>query len=334
MDWKNINTGIAELDTKYEVSSTGLVRSIDRYIKYSSGVTRFHKGRILVQSPDKDGYLRVGLHAQKTNKNFGVHRLVAQAFIKNDNPETKVCVNHKDENKSNNVYTNLEWCTTYYNNHYGVRAINQRIHSGNPCIIINPKTGSTKYFLTFAEASIFLKVSSSIITGYLKGKQCSIANYILIPGYSIRSTQNVLGKLKNYYSSYSRGIIYYNTRNKANYYFSSLDSASKFTGIIKTSISKQAIKGYSTGKIDYAFRKATVYETNNLIDCARLPDRYWIPATIKPIIHTTKIRCLETNEVYNSCSDAARALGTDPSAVSKVCRKLQGHTHGYHLEYA
>ena len=30
-------------------------------------------------------------------------------------------MNHKDENKQNNVVSNLEWCTHEYNNRYGTR---------------------------------------------------------------------------------------------------------------------------------------------------------------------------------------------------------------------
>lgn len=60
------------------------------------------------------GYLAVGLEdtriggkrRQVINK---IHRLVATHFI--PNPTNKPVVNHKDGNKLNNNYTNLEWAT-------------------------------------------------------------------------------------------------------------------------------------------------------------------------------------------------------------------------------
>ena len=88
----------------YQVSNLGRVRS---------------ERKILKGTPDKDGYLRVALCKNGTRKYFGIHRLVATAFIYNTN--NYPCVNHKDENKTNNRAKNLEWCTIAYNNCYGDR---------------------------------------------------------------------------------------------------------------------------------------------------------------------------------------------------------------------
>lgn len=93
----------------YEVSSQGRVRN--------------HKtGKIL--SPCIQRYCTVMLCRNGHNKRITVHRLVATAFI--PNPNKLPCVNHKDENPTNNHIENLEWCTHSYNSNYGT-AIRRRV---------------------------------------------------------------------------------------------------------------------------------------------------------------------------------------------------------------
>ena len=92
----------------YEVSNWGGVKSL-----------KFGKEKILKPQKDKDGYLQVTLCKNNIKKVYKVHRLVAEAFL--DNPNNYKEVNHKDENKTNNVVTNLEWCDRKYNQNYGTR---------------------------------------------------------------------------------------------------------------------------------------------------------------------------------------------------------------------
>lgn len=66
----------------------------------------------------KNGYMRVYMRQTSTNKRVDkyIHRLVAEYFI--SNPHNKPCVNHKDCNRSNNNFANLEWVTHKENNAY------------------------------------------------------------------------------------------------------------------------------------------------------------------------------------------------------------------------
>lgn len=95
----------------YEVSNTGLVKSLNMY--------RNKEPRILALARRTDGYLKVGLSKNNITKQFVVHRLVAEAFI--PNPNNLEMVNHKDENKSNNNVDNLEWCSRSYNQLYSLK---------------------------------------------------------------------------------------------------------------------------------------------------------------------------------------------------------------------
>ena len=100
----------------YQVSSMGRVKSLERKVPKRNG-ERTVKERILKPITDRYGYLIVCLCAGGKQKMFKVHRLVYQAFHKN--PENKLCVNHIDENKTNNAASNLEWSTYEENNNHG-----------------------------------------------------------------------------------------------------------------------------------------------------------------------------------------------------------------------
>ena len=55
-----------------------------------------------------EGYLAV---ATKFLPEKYLHRIMAKAFIPNDDPENKTDVDHLDGNKHNNQISNLEWVT-------------------------------------------------------------------------------------------------------------------------------------------------------------------------------------------------------------------------------
>lgn len=105
----------------YEVSNLARVRSLDRVVRGGNAMSDNYpinlKGRILKQCMAGNGYLFVVLCKDGKHKHVTVHRLVAETFI--PNPDNLPEINHKDENKSNNVVSNLEWCDRSYNVNYG-----------------------------------------------------------------------------------------------------------------------------------------------------------------------------------------------------------------------
>ena len=91
----------------YDVSNQGYVRTRDKIIKCRSGGERKVSGKVLSNYTQGKGYLAVGLSKNNIYKTVSVHRLVAKHFI--PNPLNLPQVNHKDGNKKNNHYKNLEW---------------------------------------------------------------------------------------------------------------------------------------------------------------------------------------------------------------------------------
>lgn len=88
---------------------------ITNYGRLYSNITNTY----LKRNIDRNGYLYIVIRINNKNITVKPYRLVAEYFI--SNPNNYKCVNHKDENKLNNYYTNLEWCNHSYNNSFGSR---------------------------------------------------------------------------------------------------------------------------------------------------------------------------------------------------------------------
>jgi hypothetical protein len=82
------------------------------------GRVRSSRRGLCLKPSTYEGYKRVNLSIGRGKyKTFGVHRLVAFAFV--DGYAEDLEVNHIDEDRSNNISTNLEWITHAKNIVYG-----------------------------------------------------------------------------------------------------------------------------------------------------------------------------------------------------------------------
>lgn len=143
--WKDV----VGYEGQYKVSNYGRVKTLSRKRNtHHNGLAQI-KDKIMRAIPNisaNEKYYYVSFSKKDgeiSSKNILVHRVVACAFL--PNPENLPQVNHKDENPSNNIVfvnkdgsvdfskSNLEWCTAFYNTHYGTRderARESRIKSG------------------------------------------------------------------------------------------------------------------------------------------------------------------------------------------------------------
>lgn len=148
----------------YEVSNLGNIRSLPKY--------NFSTTRIIKQTLNKKrGRLSVMLcHDPQSRKRCSVHRLVAEAFVKNNDPQKYTEVNHKDENPLNNRADNLEWCDRWYNMHY--KDLQSRVARPQRKAIVGKATdGSEIRFTSLTEANkhgFCSRIISSIVNGHRK----------------------------------------------------------------------------------------------------------------------------------------------------------------------
>ena len=163
--WKDIK-GYEGL---YQVSNLGRVKSLD--------YNRMGVERLLVCRKNMMGYLQVVLCKDSKHKHHQVHRLVAQAFI--PNPYGLPQVNHKDECKTNNVETNLEWCNAKYNCNFGTRN-ERRAKAQSKAVYQYAKDGSlVKSYSSAREAERRTGYDNGNIVKCCNGKYKQAYGYLL-----------------------------------------------------------------------------------------------------------------------------------------------------------
>ena len=148
---------------KYEVSDHGNVRNSET-------------GKILKPTEDRYGYLYVCLSELDKNYYKKVHRLVAEAFV--DNEEDKPCVDHIDGNRKNNIYTNLRWVTPKENSNNPITLANIRANCKPPrnnksvvCVETQIK------YRSLVEAEDKTGIDSSTIGKCCRGKRKTAGGY-------------------------------------------------------------------------------------------------------------------------------------------------------------
>jgi len=89
----------------YEISNTGLVKSLSRKRYGNNGIL---KGRILRHNPDSSGYLLVVLHKHGKRETCKVHHLVWDNFTEESRNGYVLQLDHIDGDKKNNNMNNLQ----------------------------------------------------------------------------------------------------------------------------------------------------------------------------------------------------------------------------------
>ena len=161
--WKDIKG----YEGYYQISNYGNIKNINTQ-------------KILIGDTNNIGYKRITLY-QPIKKRFFVHRLVALHFC--DGYQDGLVVNHKDGNKLNNHFDNLEWVTRSEND---LHAFQMKLRKTNPCqfkkhiLAYDKDTGVLiKEYNNTQECCDDLKVARTNVYNCCNGKQQSCRGYIL-----------------------------------------------------------------------------------------------------------------------------------------------------------
>ena len=158
--WKDIEG----YEKYYQISTLGNIKSLDRYVVDKNGKSRLKQGKNIVLHKDNDGYLHVRLHKDGKGHTYTVHKLVAQHFVEKPIDFNSVTyeVNHKDNNRTNNSFENLEWITHADNVRYSVKSGNAYCinglgsHSNHKINFYDSEKRLLKSFKSITDCAIFL----------------------------------------------------------------------------------------------------------------------------------------------------------------------------------
>lgn len=214
---KHINK--LSFDDKYEICKDGRI--------YSKVRNKYLKPGI-----NNNGYMYIN----DGNKNYLVHRLVAEKYIPNPNNYNQI--NHKDEDKTNNNVDNLEWCDAKYNMKY---SFGKKVYC---------------YDKTYNLYKVYESVSELGDLGYNVSNvsRCANGNLYTVNELVFSYTELTFAEVRERYINYYKGFI---GKSKVNINFDEFD--------IKD-INIAYIKSLASGKEVYQ------YDTNyNLINKYRCP---------------------------------------------------------------
>lgn len=104
--WKDIK-GYEGL---YQISNTGRVKSLERYVNSKGGSKRIVRERILKQALNR-GYLQVIMSSNGVHKVRTVHTLMGESFLSHTPNGHTLVIDHIDNIKTNNDLSNLQIVT-------------------------------------------------------------------------------------------------------------------------------------------------------------------------------------------------------------------------------
>lgn len=139
-------------------------------------VWSYRSNKFLKPYSDNHGYLKVGLIVNYHRDQRRVHRLVLETFNPIEGME-KLEVNHRDECKTNNNLSNLEWMTKQDNINYGTGSQRSAYSRSKPVAQFTKKGELVAIYVSISEASRQTGIEKPRISMCCNGKALSTKGY-------------------------------------------------------------------------------------------------------------------------------------------------------------
>lgn len=150
----------------YAVSNAGKIKRLahKKWCKVNNSYSNFKEKELIIDYNNTKKYGRINIYFEDgSNKICGIHRLVAETFI--PNPKELEQVNHIDGDKTNNHYSNLEWCNQSQNMRHRIDTLN----------IKNWKKGEDCHWKKLTEEQV-KEIPNLLANGFKKNKIAKMFN--------------------------------------------------------------------------------------------------------------------------------------------------------------
>lgn len=120
----------------YRINNSGKLLALSILRNGKNGFQKRYNEKILKGCVNTVGYLCYDLKKDGVRKNIKAHHLVGHHFV--SGYKKGLVINHKDGNKENNYFTNLEWITQKENS---IHAFKLRLIVRKGFDVLNTETG-------------------------------------------------------------------------------------------------------------------------------------------------------------------------------------------------
>lgn len=273
---------------------------VTNYIVNTNGEVRNSKtNKLLKGSISRSGYRYYRLSINGEKKRIYGHILVAQAFI--GDIKEKMIVNHIDGNKINNNVDNLEIISKSENiKHAHENGLIKPNHEKKQEI----KNLIDEIWLPIEDFSDYYVSNKGRIKSCKRKIPIELKPSIINGYYKISLCNN--GKVKSFLVHQLVYMTFTKDWDLKGYVIDHIDNNpfnNKIENLRKLTYKENTQAAYTEQKAFKNIRKVLAFKNDVLIG------------------------------EYQSCADAARKLKLDGSAISKVCRNIYSHTHGYTFKY-